>query len=581
MQVRVWLGAVGLIVVCPIVACGAGEADAGTDADGMTDAAATGSSGSSASTSRSTGSSMGSSGGSSTDTSTTEVDTSGETGDVPVDDCDPFGRWPAPRTTFTLPATTGTSLNYPDLQASFPEVDWSTLDRLYVPAGQYLQLNLGNLPERSAERPLVITNLGGQVRVGPPEPDDNYLWSMSGGSNWVLTGRWDPDAGTGDASAVGHRCSDYAQSRGNYGFWSDDAFSQRTYLHMGLTVSGATGYEIEFVEIERSGFAGIRLLNAWDQGELPMADVRVHDNYVHDVDGEGIYFGWTGGPPSNITPRLEVYNNRFVRTGNEALQIQDIGDGSSIHHNVIAWAALHWRDNDLGAFQDGNAQISIREGEVALHHNLFVGAASALGSFWSQPQDGDGDRTVVFHDNVLAASRYRVFYFGGESADGSSFVFADNFIFESPFTYDAIDPGAAAPSAIFRIANAIGGAVSFEGNTWEGTLPLLEGGTDPMQQDNVNAALDPLVFVDSGYPEDASILHLEAWTEASTRAPGSPPREYVQGDLVTHDGQLYRCIIDNTGQVPSENPAAWSLLPAPVDDLRVVAGSPYAGIGIE
>ena len=62
-------------------------------------------------------------------------------------------------------------------------------------------MNLGNLPDRTAEDPLVITNMAGQVRIGPNTPDGNYLWAMSGGSHWILTGRFDPDSGTGDASA--------------------------------------------------------------------------------------------------------------------------------------------------------------------------------------------------------------------------------------------------------------------------------------------------------------------------------------------------------------------------------------------
>jgi len=506
-------------------------------------------------------------------------DTGTDTDEPPPTECEPFGRFGAAETTFVLPARDGSNLYYPDLQASFPEVDWDTLDRLYIPAGQYPQVSLGNLPERSPDDPLVITNMGGQVRVGPPPPNGNYLWTMGGGSGWVLTGRWDPDSGTGDESAPGHRCGDYGQSRGNYGFWSDDAFTQRDYLHMGLSVSGAAAYEIEFLEIERSGFAGLRLLNPWGDGELPMADVQVHDLYIHDVDGEGIYFGWTGTPPSNLIPNLQVYNNRFVRTGNEALQIQDIGPGSEIHHNVMAFAALHWRDNELGDYQDGNAQIAIREGEVSFHHNVFVGGASALGSFWSQPQAGDGPRTVTFHDNYLADVRNRAFYFGGSSEAGSSFAFTDNFVRGLEFSYD-IDPGATPPVAVFRLAGAIGGDVSFTGNHWEGDLDLVEGGMGPQQADNVQGPVEPIAFVDSGYP-DEPILRLEAWTASSTLAPGNPPRNYVAGDLVTYDAQLYRCITDNTGQVPPQSPAAWELLPPPADDLRVQPGSAYEGFGIE
>lgn len=518
--------------------------------------------------------------GTGTTTASTDDTSSDSTGEPPPTECEPFGRYGVPRSTFVLPVRDGAGIYYPDVQTSFPEVDWSTLDRLYIPAGQYTSLSLGNLPERDPASPLVITNMGGQVRVGPPNPEANYLWTMGGGSGWVLTGRWDPDSGTGDESAPGHRCGDYAGSRGHYGFWSDDAFAQRGYLHMGISVGGATAYELEFVEIERSGFAGLRLLNSWDAGELPMADVRVHDLYIHDVDGEGVYFGWTGGPPSNLTPGLQVYNNRFVRTGNEALQIQDIGDGSEIHHNVIAFAALHWRDNGLGAYQDGNAQIVIREGEVSIHHNVFMGGAGTLGSFWSQPQAGDGPRMVQFHDNYLAETRNRVFYFGGNSEAGSSFSFMDNVVRGLDFTYDELDPMATPPAAVFRLAAAIGGDVQFVGNRWEGDLELVEGGMSPTVMGNEQGPVEPLQFVDSGYPEGTPVLSLEAWTAISTLVPGSPPRNYVVGELVTYDGQLYECIADNTGQVPPDSPASWMLLPAPVDDLRVVPGTAYEELGI-
>src|SRR5687768_17212157 len=75
--------------------------------------------------------------------------------------CDPFGRYGVPQTTFTLPVPGNGNLAFNDIQAAFPDVDWMTLDRLYIPAGSYRTVRLDNLPVRSAERPLVITNLGG------------------------------------------------------------------------------------------------------------------------------------------------------------------------------------------------------------------------------------------------------------------------------------------------------------------------------------------------------------------------------------------------------------------------------------
>ena len=81
------------------------------------------------------------------------------------------GRWPAPENVLTIPLPDeGGGYYAPDIQERFPEVDWSTLDRLYLPAGHYKFIQIGNLPERSPERPLSITNQGGQVRVGGLAP---------------------------------------------------------------------------------------------------------------------------------------------------------------------------------------------------------------------------------------------------------------------------------------------------------------------------------------------------------------------------------------------------------------------------
>ena len=291
------------------------------------------------------------------------------TGDGGTSACEPFGHFGPPGNTFTLPGPNANGELYvPDVQERFPSVDWSTLDRLYVAAGHYTLINLGNLPQRAASRPLVITNSGGQVVMRPrPGSTQGYLWSMGGGAHWVLTGRYDPESGTGHADFPGHRCGAYASSRERYGFLSDDAFLSEG--HMGLGIGGAHSFEVEFIEITRAGFAGLRINRSGSGGTVPpLNDIRLHDLYIHDTASEGIYFGSTQGAPTPLGSGLKVYNNRLVRTGTEALQLQNLGDGVEVHHNVIAYGALDWRD----AFQqdqDHNAQAQVRGGHIRFHHN--------------------------------------------------------------------------------------------------------------------------------------------------------------------------------------------------------------------
>jgi len=507
---------------------------------------------------------------------------------APSDGCDEFGHFGTPSSTFTLPAGKP-SIAYPDVQKSFPDVDWKTLERLYVPAGKYKTFELGNLPVREAGAKLVITNIGGQVQVGP-NLGGNFIWSMGGGSNWVLTGRYDPDSKTGDAQFPGHRCGVYANSRGKYGFLSDDAFDHSgPYTHMGLAVGGgATDFELEYLEVKRSGFAGIRLLNSVSGGAAdpskPMANVSVHDTYVHDVDSEGYYFGWTGEPPSYLFPNLQIYNNRIVRTGSETLQIQDLGDGSRIHHNVFAYGALHWLDN-FGQYQDGCLQILSRQGKTEFDHNVAVGGAGTFLSFFSSPEAGDGPRNVDFHDNYFADTRSLGGYLNGNAEAPSSFRFSHNFFRGLDFGYTTVNPSAMDPGVVFGINAAHKAPISFEGNTLETDRKLISGidlnGSkgNVSATDNVNAPVEAVAYVASGYP-DVPTSRLSAWGATATLAPGMPAIEYAVGDLVMSDAELYRARVANQGLLPADHPEAWEKLALPADDLRVEANSPYAAMGV-
>ncbi len=502
--------------------------------------------------------------------------------------CEDFGHFGTPTVTFTLPAGTPT-ISYPDVQKSFPDVDWQKLERLYVPAGKYKTFELGNLPVRDPSSPLVITNLGGQVQVGP-NLGGNFIWSMGGGSNWVLSGRYDPDSKTGDKGFPGHRCGAYANSRGTYGFLSDDAFDHSgPYTHMGLAVGGgATDFELEYVEVTRSGFAGIRLLNATASGAAdptkPMANVRVHDTYVHDTDSEGYYFGWTGTPPSYLLPNLQIYNNRIVRTGSEALQIQDLGDGSHIHHNVFAFGALHWLDN-FGPYQDGCLQILTRQGKIEFDHNVSMGGAGTFLSFFSSPETGDGARNVAFHDNYFADTRSLGGYLNGTSEAPSSFTFTNNYLRGLDFSYTTVNPTATDPGVVFGINGANKAPILFDGNTFEGSRKLLSGidlnGTSAniSATNNVNAPVVPVAYTASGYP-DVPTSKLSAWGATATLAPNMPAIHYAVGDLVMSDAQMYRAKTESEGLLPADHPEAWEKLPVPADDLRVDAASPYAAMGV-
>lgn len=497
--------------------------------------------------------------------------------------CATPGRWGAPTQTFTLPAPNAQGELYiPDVQARFATVNWATLERLYIPAGRYTLINLGNLPNRSADRPLVITNTGGQVLLRPNAGSrQGYIWSVTGGSNWVITGRYDPISRTGDSAFRGHDCDAYADSRERYGIVSDGIFLSEG--HMGIGVTNATSFELDFIEVTRSGFAGVRI-NSSAMGATPpapLANIRIHDLYIHDIKSEGIYFGWTGAPPSPLAERTQVYNNRVLRTGTEAMQLQNLGDGSEVHHNVFAWGALDWRAA-FGSFQDNASQLQFRRGTVRVHHNVVMGGAAALGNYFFSTEPGDTGRSVVIEDNYFADTLSLGLYFGGTAGADSSLALRRNFFRGLDFGYTSVYPMATDPGVVIRSAGTITAPITLDRNAWEGPRRIIDGITggagtrgSVTATANANGAVEPVSFVASGYPS-APTRRLELWTARATLAPSMPLMTYAPGALVMHDGQLYECAATNSDARPDTSPASWRRLALPADDVRLTPSSAYA-----
>ncbi len=96
--------------------------------------------------------------------------------------------------TFTLPFPEDGALYHPDLAGDFPDVDFATLDRLYIPAG-----STGascSAVSRSATRSAARRHESGWAGEGGRRRRQ-YVFVMQGGTNWILTGRYDPDSRDG------------------------------------------------------------------------------------------------------------------------------------------------------------------------------------------------------------------------------------------------------------------------------------------------------------------------------------------------------------------------------------------------
>jgi hypothetical protein len=497
------------------------------------------------------------------------------------------GVWGAPETTFTLPAIEeGAGYYYPDIQARFPEVDWATLDRLYIPAGHYRHVLIGNLPDRDPASPLVITNLGGQVRVGGL--DHYYLFSLGGGSGWVMTGRYDPISQTGDAEFPGHRHGAYANSQGTYGILVDDDFVRDGNL--GIAVGGgATAFELEWMELCEIGFAGV-VLKTDDDASAIMDDVRVHDLYIHDTGSEGFYIGSTQAQPQHTIVGLDLHHNRVLRTGTEAIQIGQLAGDIEVHHNVFGPSAIDWRAA-FQRYQDGNLQIGARSGTVDVHHNVFLGGAGSQGSIFGALVEGDthapSDR-VWIHDNYYSSYRSLFAYVNTREAP-MVYRFERNFMRGHRDDYAEVYAGAPA-TAIISVGTSTTAVEAVDNRFDIPDLDLVSHIADPdgngsgmasSGSGNTRGTVEPITFRDAGLPSDFDWLELEMWTDIATRG-GNVPVTYPRDRIVMHLGIAYRCAVDTcaAGAVPPENPEVWTALPQFPDDVRTAPSTVYSDIGM-
>ncbi len=498
----------------------------------------------------------------------------------------PDGRFGSADETFTLPAPDeGRGIYFPDLQESFSEVDWATLDRLYIPAGHYPFISLGNLPDREPGDPLVITNFGGQVRVGAL--DHHYLFVIHGGSGWVLSGRYDPESATGAAGYPGHRDNAYAHSQGTYGILIDDDQVRKSVS--GLAVGGgATDFEIEFVEIADVGFAGM-LIKSDGEAEATMRGVFIHDNYVHDTVSEGMYLGSTQAQPQHTLEGWDISYNRVLRTGTEAIQLGQLAATHEVHHNVFGPAAIDWRDA-FQAYQDGNLQISIRSGLTRVHHNVFLGAAGSMVGVFGNDVAGDphteGDG-VELSDNYFAHFRNLGIYTNARDVDPLTITVEDSFVRGYVLDRDEVYPDATPPGHVIRQGTG-DTEVVVRGVTFADTDRLcspLPGECNGEAgafsgDDNAMAAVAPFEFRDAGLPADFDYLTLEQWTAAASRNEDAPV-SYPMGTTVMQVGVPYRCTAATCGpdDVPGEA-TVWEELERFADDVRPAVGSAHAELGL-
>jgi hypothetical protein len=535
----------------------------------------------------------------------------------------PDGEWGAPQSNVTVGGGSSydNGLYLIDIQASYPDVNWTAVDRIYIQAGQYKFIRIGNLPDRSVtpDRPLIITNIDGQVRVGGME--HYYLFSISGGKNWILTGKYDPISLSGDKNYPAHRGNNYASNQGTYGIVVDDDFYKFGTGNSGIGVGSSvpngkpnpptSDFEISFVEVTRVGFAGMAIKTD-DNDTVPMDNVYLHDIYIHDIGSEGIYLGSTQNQnPQHSFNNLRIENNRILRTGTEGLQVGQLGDGCEINNNVVVLSAIDWKDA-FQAYQDNSGQIAFRYGHASVHHNIFIGAADALISFQAINAAGDvhspGD-TLTIHNNFFSSTRFLDIFMGQNdqprtaepTSDGVTvYKIVNNTFRHSDFQKEEIYGAWPLPNEeVVRVNQRLTNQIELSDNILDTpgldhlylskfpycTKLILNGQSCNINAwDNRRESVDPVTFHNflPGLPANVDYLLVERWSNTSYLKQGEPIT-YTIGDYVMHRGEVYLANENNTSIEPGDSTSAagtWTLMPSPVDDVRLGCASAHQGVGL-
>jgi len=218
-----------------------------------------------------------------------------------------------------------------------------------IKAGNYTYLQFYNYTG-TADKPIKFINCGGQVVIDSPQNPSGLAFNNC--KHFLVSGSGGEEM---------HRLP--------YGI----KITKTGPGAHGISVANlSTDCEIEHIEVAGADFAGIVTKTdpgcdpASRQQNFVMRNVKIHDNYIHDVKGEGLYLGnsfWSTGMtrtcngvnmtvfPHNIYG-LEVYNNIIERTGAEGLQYACAPD-ALVHHNIVMDSGL----SPFAAYQNNGAQI--------------------------------------------------------------------------------------------------------------------------------------------------------------------------------------------------------------------------------
>lgn len=224
-----------------------------------------------------------------------------------------------------------------------------------------------------------------------------------------------------------------------------------------------TNFEIAYVEVAgfepngigpNNGFAGMGIKTSpyqdCDLFRDPtrtawiMKDIKVHDNYIHDIGGEGLYIGhgfYTGRKESacdaitysHSIQGMRIYNNLIENVGNDGIQIKNVDKDCEVYNNTI---------RNYGVVNEGahNEGLFIGGGTTGKFYNNYVIGGTGTGI---QCQ-GIGNLDI-YNNLVVDSGDYGFFASGGayitRFPDGYFNIINNTFVNSGNYGFAFFDEG--------------------------------------------------------------------------------------------------------------------------------------------
>lgn len=192
----------------------------------------------------------------------------------------------------------------------------------------------------------------------------------------------------------------------------------------------STHFEVDHLEIQNSGFAGIMAKtdpgcdDATIRDNFLMKGIALHSNYIHDTGGEGIYAGnsFYMGMNTSCGVRLpheihyiRIFGNIVRNTGWDGIQLGCATKGASIHANTIENYGMANK-----AAQNNGIQIGAGTGGVCYNNLIKGGTGNGLIVM------GTGDN--IIYNNVIDEAGGNGIFCDERYSPGPGFKFINNTI---------------------------------------------------------------------------------------------------------------------------------------------------------